>query len=98
MLFHVLLANFISVLSNTPWFGGGGGQFIYSPTEGHLGYFQVLSAMNKTSIGFLYIQNIFFFSSFKLKHKISQPTSKMHLKQTEETSPLVCFMFSPSLC
>ena len=53
MLFHVLLANFISVLSNTPWFGGGGGQFIYSPTEGHLGYFQVLSAMNKTSIGIL---------------------------------------------
>ena len=30
-----------------------GGQFIHFPTEGHLGYFQVLSAMNKTAIGIL---------------------------------------------
>ena len=49
MSFHDLIAHSFLVLSDMPW-SGYTSLFIHSPTEGHLGCFQVFAIMNKAAI------------------------------------------------
>ena len=49
MSFHGLTAHFFLALSNSP-LSVCTSLFIHSPTEGHLGYFQVLAIMNKAAV------------------------------------------------
>ena len=50
MTFQGLKVYFFSVLNNIPLSGYTTVYFIHSPTEGHLGCFQVLTIMNKAAI------------------------------------------------
>ena len=47
MSFHVLIAHFFLALNNIPVSGCTTVYLSISPTEGHLGCFQVLAIMNK---------------------------------------------------
>ena len=53
-----LIAQYFLVLKNIPL--PGVPQFISSPTEEHVGYFQVLSIVNKTSVCKFFCVNVNF--------------------------------------
>ena len=57
MYFHGLRVHFFLVLNNIPL---SGCTTVYSPTEGYLGCFQVLAAMNKAAIN-IHVHKIFIF-------------------------------------
>ena len=65
MSFHGLIAHLVLVLNNIPL----SGSFIHSPTEEHLGCFQVLTIMNKTAIKKSVCR-------FLCRHKFSVPLGK----------------------
>ena len=50
MSFHGLIAHFFLALNNIPLPGCTNHLLIHSPTEGHLGRFQVLTIMNKAVV------------------------------------------------
>ena len=67
-------------------------QFVHSPIEEHLDWFQSLAVLKKAAPNISYFLNGL--SSLKIKYIVNQLTSNMHPNQTEEAPSFSYFMLS----